>query len=541
MRIRKRKNLKRKNCAIVFLFLCPLLGTLTYASVVIYILYDINSFTFELEPPNTDYFYDIDDIDLNRLEEMAHIFDYRVRKFNSPIGISVGVTFKNHSYTYDAIDYWHGTDNGAEAVAYSLAAACYRYKVALDAEDLVELENATSDVKFFVKALGNLIAAPNGGLGINPDTGNYYPGILSRFACSYQDAKKYHPFMLEEHRKHHNGTGDYHNWRVRLETSRDEVSAYFMAWASVLKYIDPTENKDSKWCVDQVKLMVDQVLHHWKVESNWLVLDHDGTPTGSDINPADWQLVALRIGATANPEKYESLYNYVAAKMMHMMDASMGDWMNAGFEYYGLGLGAQNMHTLIILEDNPNLRYHYIKNYENGFYQIVKYHRQLYFNMLHLIFMEMLNNEQRARFENSDYDDDMVRWDVLDQLWRFHTSNWCPMRDYNLTQRPHSTRSTSLNPEIREKELDPTRQKWITFFNEHPLGHLFSWMDEAFGIDKKIYLVARTVSEYWAGPMIWQNSPFENEGGNPNSDGLTEDPGNSYTLVYWLGRIYDII
>ncbi|MHA1284804.1 MAG: hypothetical protein ACTSQP_20065 [Promethearchaeota archaeon] len=49
------------------------------------------------------------------------------------------------------------------------------------------------------------------------------------------------------------------------------------------------------------------------------------------------------------------------------------------------------------------------------------------------------------------------------------------------------------------------------------------------------------VSEYWAGPMVRQNSPFENEGGDPNGDGLREEPETSYTLVYWLGRLYGII
>jgi len=477
---------------------------------------------------------------LDRLEEMAHIFDYRNMKFNSPAGISVAVHFKNHSYTWDAIDYWHGTDNGAEAVAYSIAAACFRYKVALDEGDKEGVENATREVRYYVKTLGDMIAAPNGGLGINPKTGEYYPGILSRFACTYQDAKKYHPFMLEDHPRHHNGTGEYHNWRVRLKTSRDEVSAYYIAWACVLKYIDPKENADSAWIVDHVKTMVNQVLHHWKIETNWLVLDWDGTPTGSDINPADWLLPALRIGATANPKKYESLYNYVVAKMLYGNDANMGDWMNAGFEYYGLGLGAQNMHVLIMLEDNPNLRYYYIKNYENGFYQIVKYHRQLYFNIIHLVNMKLLNKDQRAEFKNTEYSEKNIRWDVLDQLWRFHTSNWCPMRNYNLTQRPHSTRSTSLNPEIRAKETDPTRKKWLNFFESNRFGSSFAWLKEAFDIDKTIYLIPRTVSEYWSGPMVWQNNPLEKEGGNPNEDGLREDGGTSYTLTYWLGRIYNI-
>ena len=69
MRIRKRKTLKRKNKAIVFLYLTPLIGTLIYASVVLYILYDLNSFTFKLDPPNTDYFYKIASIVRNGLSK----------------------------------------------------------------------------------------------------------------------------------------------------------------------------------------------------------------------------------------------------------------------------------------------------------------------------------------------------------------------------------------------------------------------------------------------------------------------------------------
>lgn len=518
----------------------PLIGVLIYGGGVLYILYDMSSYTYELDPPDTQYFYSLDDIDVNRLEEMAHTFDYRNYKFNSPIGISVSVTFKDYSYSYDAIESWGGTDNGAEANSYSICAICYRYKTALDEGDMEAVEEASKELKFFVKCMGNMIAAPNGGLGINPETGDYYPGTLSRFACSYEDAVKYHPFMLEDHPRHHWGLGNYSNWRVRLKTSRDEVSAYYLAWASVLKCIDPSMNAESKWCVDHVKLMVNQVLHHWQTESNWLVLDNDGTPTGSDINSADWQLVALRVGATANPEKYESLYNYAAAKMMQMDQASMGDWTNAAFEYYGLGLGAQNLFTLIFLEDNPQLQHYYIKLYNNGFYEIVKYHRQLYFNIIYLVFMEMLDENQRILLEDPNFSDEMIRWDVLDQLWRFHTSNFCPMRNYNLEQRPHSTRSTSLNAEMRKKEVYPNTQYWQDIFQNSTLGSSYAWVGEAFSLDKDLYKVPRTVSEYWAGPMVWQNNPFTNEGGTPNGDGLTEHTGTSYTLVYWLGRAYGI-
>lgn len=540
MRIRTSKNLSKKNTAITLIFLLPLIGTMTYGVGVLYFLYEVNSFTFELDPPDTDEFYPMDDINMSRLEEMAHTFDYRNLKFNSPVGYPVDVTFTNRSYSYNAIDEWHHTDNGALHNAYALAAACFRYKVALDEEDEVALHNASKEVRFFVEAMANLIRAPNGGLGINPDTGEYYPGVLSRFAVSYEDAVKYHPFMLEDHVRHHNGTGKYSDWRIRLKTSRDEVSGYYLGWSCVLKFIDPDVDDDSKESFDLVKTMVNQVFHHWKVESNWLVLDHDGSPTGSDINAADWQLSGLRIAATANPEKYESLYHYAASKMREMDSTNPIEFSNAGFEYYAWCLGMNQKLSLILLEDNPQLRFHYIKQFEEGMYNTLKYHRNAYMNTLHLVFMTLLSETEQKRFENPDYSHNNVKHDIIDQLWRFHTSNWCPVRNYNLTDRPHSTRSTSLNPKIREGKIDPTRERVLDFFENHPLGPLYSWMTEVFKMDQEIYEEPRTISEHWAQHMIWQSNPFKKEGGDPDGDGLREPPGTSYTLVYWLGRAFEI-
>ena len=540
MRIRKRNNLKKKNSAIVILFLTPLIGFLGVGSVAIYIIYDINSFTYELKPPDTDQFYELDDINMTLLEEMALIYDFRNMNLHSPSGFPVDITFKNRSYTFNAIDYWHHTDNGGAHSSYALAAACYKYKTALIMGDEELLINATREVKYFVKAYAKLIAAPNGGLGINPDTGEYYPGIIARFACSYQDAKQYHPFMLEDHVRHHNGTGIYKNWRIRLKTSRDEVCGLYLGWASVLKFIDPEVNEDSKWCVEQVRTMVDQVLHHWMKESNWLVLDYDGAPTGSDINTPPWKLIALRIGATAFPEKYESLYKYVASKSLQLNGATMGGLSNVGMEYFALLGAVKSMFPLILLEDNSDLRYHYIKNFEKNFYKMVRYHRNAFFNIVHLILIEMLDKDQRAYLENEEYDMDCVRWDVLDQLWRFHASNWCPIRNYNLTERPHSTRSTSLNPDLRKKVVDPTREKWLDFFENHPMGWMYAWMEDIFKMDTQIYELPSTISEHWAHHMIWQSNPFQKEGGDPEGDGLTESPGTSFTMVYWLGRAFEI-
>lgn len=539
MRIRTRKTLKRKNCAIVFLFLLPLIGFVSYAGVLLSILYDVNDFTYTMDPPDTDYFYPKEEIEDNRLLEMARIFDYRLMEYNSPVGYPVDVTFTDR--TYKTVSYWHHTDNGALHNAYALAAACLKYHWARQSGNTEDFETAKQDVKFLVRALGNLIAAPNGGLGINPETGSYYPGTMSRFAVSREDAVKYHPFMLEDHVRHHWGLGNYSNWRVRLKTSRDEVSGYYLGWACVLKYIDPSLDADSKWCVDHVKLMVEQVLHHWKHESNWLVLDHDGTPTGSDINSATWQLAGLRIGATVNPEKYESLYHHACSKLLSMGRATMGDIWNVANEYYAYMLASNTMYSLILLEDNPAIQSHYIENFQKTMYQMIRYHRNAYHNMMYLVFMSMLDDQKRAELENPDYNRENVLWDVKDQLWRFHESNWCPIRNYDPEDRPFQTRSTSLNPEMRKLELEGSREQWCVFFETNSIGQSLAWAEETFDLDQTVYKLPRTVSESNSQHMIWQTCPFHREGGDPSGDGLTEPPGTSYTLVYWLGKAHGIL
>ncbi|MHA1147551.1 MAG: hypothetical protein ACTSR8_04850 [Promethearchaeota archaeon] len=48
MRIRRRKNLKKKNTALALLFLLPLIGFGTYAAGALYILNEMTSFTFKI-------------------------------------------------------------------------------------------------------------------------------------------------------------------------------------------------------------------------------------------------------------------------------------------------------------------------------------------------------------------------------------------------------------------------------------------------------------------------------------------------------------
>ncbi|TFF88303.1 MAG: hypothetical protein EU548_09030, partial [Promethearchaeota archaeon] len=274
MRIRTRKNLPKKNIAITIVFLLPVIGFGSYVGFALYIIDDISSYTLELLPPNTNYFTPLDQILANQtyLKQMALTFDHQLEEYHLPTNISVDVTFQNDSY--DKIQEWHSTDNGALHLGYTLASQCFRYKAAILDGNPIEIENATRMVKKCVSGFSNMLAAPNGGIG--PE----YPGTPARFVSSPEN-RKYHEWLFQPHPRHFNGTGEYKNWRVRLHTSRDELAGYYLGFASVLKFIDPTINENSKWCVERIKLLTEQMIEGFR-KTNWLVLGGNGEPTGSD-------------------------------------------------------------------------------------------------------------------------------------------------------------------------------------------------------------------------------------------------------------------
>jgi hypothetical protein len=541
MRIRTRKNLPKKNILITILYLIPLIGFGTYAGFALYIIDDIASFTLELDPPDTKYFTPLSQILGNQsyLEQMAHYYDFQLEKYHIPTNISVDVSFYNDNYT--EVEEWHGTDNGALQLGYTLASQCFRYKAAVNVGDLDEIANATRMVKKCVSGFSNMLAAPNGGIG--PE----YPGTPARFVSAPEN-KKYHRWLFDQdsenpNARHFNGTGKYHNWRVRLHTSRDELAGYYLGFASVLKFIDPTVNDDSRWCVERIKLLTEQMIEGFR-KTNWLVLGGSGEPTGSDLNPifegSPWQITLLRIGATALPEKYESLYHYAAAKMLSMNSLGKSDRANTAYDTYALAFSMDVMFSLIILEDNPALQLHYIKNFENGFYDFLRYHRNAYFNIIHLAFMTLVPDSNL--FEKQEYNDEMIKWDILDQLWRFNTSGWgSGIRNYNLTVRPNSTRATSLNPEIAKREINPNRAKWQDFFENNIYGTLFAWLGDLINFNDVQYNLPLTVSEMSGHDhFVWEHSKFFGTGGNPGEDGLMQVIPNSYLVVYWMGKAFNI-
>ncbi|MGV9173156.1 MAG: hypothetical protein ACOC44_06710 [Promethearchaeia archaeon] len=544
MRIRTREKLKRKNAAIVVLFLLPLIAFLSYVGGLFIIINDMASYTYDVKPDPND-FYTESEINETLLAEIAEVLEYRHNKYHIPEGIinlTVSVDFTD--YNYDTVDKWHETDNAALWGGEMLGAECHRYAVAKKEDNQVELDEAIHVIRRLVHGFTMLLKVPNGGLG--PD----YPGIPARFYAAPGQEDLF-PQIFSDHYKMFNGSGDYKNWKCRLKTSKDELAGYILGLGSVLKFIDPNDSPDAKWCYEKVKLMVAQLIEGFK-DTNWLVLHGDGYPAGSDNNMyfggGAWKLAWLKLGELAYPEKYADDYNYVAAKELHLHQSGEGTLWNTIMEYYAYNFGQCVAYTLVLLEDDPELRHFYITMHENGFYDILKYHRNAWFNAAHLAFMKRIGEEKSKKFENPEYDHATIARDVKDQLYRFKawvnpigmslSKNQWGVRNYNLTQRPHSTRATSENEDIRAMKVDPTSKEWRDFFENHIFGKLYAWVQEDLFDFEDYYLDAITVSEHGTASIIWARNPFYADGGDPYGNGLREERGLSFLLPYWIMRYY---
>jgi hypothetical protein len=549
IRIRSRKNLKKKNTAIVLLFLMPIIGFAGYAAGLLIIINDMASYTYEIPPPDTQYFHTWQEIDPNKMALVADAISTRMNLYHLTDGITnLSVDCSYSDTNYDTVEKRYDTDNAALYGGQTLGAQCLRYATAKKENNQTEMDNAMVLIRKLVHGFSLLLAVPNGGIG--PD----YPGIPGRFYAppGYEDI---FPEVFSDAYKMYNGTGIYSNWRVRLKTSLDEMGGYALALGSVLNFVDPSDSPDAKYVYETVRLMVAQLIEGFK-KTNWMVIHGDGYPAGSDLNMdiggGTWKLAFLKLGALAYPEKYTSDYAYTATKMLHLHGAQEGSVFNTIMEYYAFNFANSLVFSLIMNEDNPNLRYWYIKLYVEGFYDILKYHRNAWVSSTYLAYMSMLDENEKQQFINPLYDIDKVTWDVNDQVYRFYrwanpagmslTQDKWGIRNYNLIQRPHSTRATSANPEIRKMERDPTPKKWRDFF-ETPMGKIYAWAaDDLFNFNDH-YLLPITVSESSPGANIFGSNPFYSEGNRhaKSGDGLFEERGNDFMLPYYIGRYYGFI
>ncbi|MHA1130115.1 MAG: hypothetical protein ACTSQQ_04840 [Candidatus Helarchaeota archaeon] len=509
MRRRSRAHVKRQTIIKVALILSPFILGILYVGGAIYIIRDITSFA------NTQYYNPGSFIPANftLMAKWADQIELRFEQYHMPANISLKCTFTDKNYT--DVSYYHPTDNVALSTGMALATECFRYAAAVKENNSALKENASRCIKRLLTGFSYLLAVPNGGIG--PD----YPGIISRFYWAPDNVVipgygSITNWMLDENEvRHFNGTGAYKNWRWRGYTSKDEMAGYLYGLGAAIQFC-----QDDPWIWNRTRLLIAQIIEGY-LKTDWLVINGDGNPCGSDMKAllfaggGEWILSLLRIGKTAFPDgRYDELYHYFTSKNMYMTIVAGGQNLNLIMDYYAWNFLHKTLFNLITLEDDPNLKNLYIKQYESGTYNLMKYTRSPYFNMMYLIF--------------TGKNDSAIKADIFDQLMRFQNNTH--IRNVNATPRP------------AWHQLNAKMQYWRDFIDHNPLGVLYSplKLEVSFG---DIYLQPATVDMMYSNVgNFYEKSPFSPISENERTgDGLTEGPGNTFTVVYWMGRAYGII
>ncbi|MHA1820092.1 MAG: hypothetical protein ACTSVC_06430, partial [Promethearchaeota archaeon] len=339
-----------------------------------------------------------------------------------------------------------------------------------------------------------------------------------------------------------NGTGKFSNWRVRLYTSKDELGGYFLGIASAFKLV-----KDDPWVQNITRLIIGQIAENF-LRDWWQEMHGDGTPCGAQLQgygllSAEWKLTVMKMATLAYPdnERYAQLYNYYLSKEMGLFFTNGLSVYNSIDAYYANVFAHDVILALFLLEDNPVLQNILIKNYDNS-YRIFKGQRDAYYNS---IFLAMTTKRLPSNPVPHEFNVSKILWDTLDQLWRFHTTGWCPIDD-TFGGKNRSISRSDLDPlGINYTVLDNHSLKWHNFMENSSLAFLYRWAKDTMlpGIFDTHYIMPAIVGMYPTDPFFWGNNPFKTTGGYSRwrPDKIRESPGTAFTLPYWVLRYYGLI
>jgi len=520
MRIQKLKYHFLRKIVITTVILIPIAFGGSYIGVYLGIM--VPDLTEYMEiPPDTSEFYNLADINLTRLEEIGTEFEH-VQEKHLPINLSQTITL---NATTGEIIYYHRTDNGALHTSENLIASCFRYASLSTGP---EKDYSLYLIRKMLDGMRLLIEVPNGGLG--PE----YPGTkIGRFYAppdKWNDGN--YSWIFDDYFRHFNGTGKYSQWRIRLYTSKDELGGYFGSLAAMLSLVDVPDIQNI------TKLIILQAMEGF-LSSFWQEMSGDGKPNGVHFQPpseAQWKLLLTKMATIVDPDnaRYKQLFNYYLTKERRVNRVPFTGKMDNIDNYYSHYFGNMIILGLFLVEDDPKLLDLYFKNFQEKTYPIYRGHRNGFQNALYLAAAAACSSIRPA-----DFDLESIRWDVLDQLWRFADFNLIPF-DTRCGGTNQTTSRSSLGAEWLE--IDPNIAQWKNFVDNTWFGGLYKWL--TYEIQDAVfdtrYLKPATVDMFRPTETIWNKNPYREDGVHifDTTNNVTQYAGASFTLPYYMLKYF---
>ncbi len=525
MIIIKKNQITLRKIVLVALVLFPLLfGSFYFYFYLFVIRPDLTDYMYS--PPDTDEFFPLEDINISRLEEIGQEFEI-LQEMHIPINLSQSI--KINASTGQIMEY-EGTDNGALHTAEALTATCYRYATLQNGS---EKDQALGLIQKMTTALSMLIAVPNGGLG--PD----FPGTaIGRFYASpAQRNDGNYTWMFDEHFRHFNGTGQYSDWRIRLYTSKDEISGYFLGLAATLMLVDDPYVQTTS------KLIILQAMEGF-LSSFWQEMSGDGKPNGVHMQPpcySQWKLLLTKMATIVDPDnaRYEQLYQYYLVKERNVRNTPFVNDMDNIDNYYSQYFENMVVLGLFLVEKDQNLLDLYFKNFQARTYSSYRGHRNAFLNALYL-------GAASVSTVQPNFDVEEIRWDVLDQLWRFNEFSLVPY-DTTFGGENQTISRTEKSNEFGAEwlEIDPNIAKWKDFVDNTAFGSLYQWL--TYGLQDAIfrerYLKPATIEMCRPTTISWNQNPYSEDGNHiyDTSSVITQYHGATFTLPYYMLSYYNYL
>ncbi|MHA1681914.1 MAG: hypothetical protein ACTSUE_13330 [Promethearchaeota archaeon] len=512
MRIRRKKTIKVKALAVTIIIIFPA-ASFWGLTGWIYKEFGVGANKFAMGSNlhyNTTGFQTPNNSTYQLLEDMAFFYEQRLHEYHLPLNISSGALFYDDNLS--SLNYYYGNGDGACWTGHTLAAEAYHYAVAKASGNETWRLNAMGKLKSVLNGTAMLLAVPNGGIGPN------YSCILARYFCPpYLNSGPYRVMhdSLFGNPEMHNGSGIYSDWRYNGHASRDQHSGLMLglgrAWELAAM--------DDAWVNETIRLLVEQLIDGLQA-TGWEAFDGDGTPTGTHMfstfpaSGAYWCLGLLQLGKNVNPAKYSGLYYHYAIERNLIGQLEDTNAMVLINSYYANNIHVAGYFNLIAMEEDPILKALYLNKFKTRFYDVIRYHRNGWFNVAWLA----LSGEQNATIEA----------DIVDQLMRFYPNHYPNVRNYT-------------NPRPAWHQIVPNHEL-LSRLTSTPFGPSFEFFIDMFNINTTVYYQPATIDimDVASSNFIWQRCPFDpwdESGVNPRQEMMSID----YLLVYWMCRYLGIL
>ena len=496
----QKKNLKKPFYLVAVLLI--LIPGFYFGFSYIYIQNQINLYLKFNDYLNyNDYIGGFKEPDYYLLEQSAVKIDERIQKYHTPNGTVLNVLYNDKNLT--EVLYYSGLDDTTIWTGCYIAGEAFRWAVANRNNDI---ENRTNAEMAILRAINQF------------DTCLQITGIkgaLARYAVEGSEENWKLGLWNEKDSKVE--TGDFKGWRYRTYISRDQLNGLAFGYSIVYQLVENSTIRD------YIRRHVNWIIDYFQ-NTRWSSIMESGTQSFrlAPMEPMKYRtqsgsahlLAWLNLGRLVDFEKYNHLYKQWAIdkNLIFMTDEDVH--YNIIYAYYTINVVTLAFYTLINTEPNSYYRQIYIDSYIRSIYNIVKFHRNAFQNLIYMNFTGLSRTNPESN---------MILKDILDSLQRYAESK-VPHNKKAILNSYWPDYQFIVDPISVELENKMSKQS-------NPLFNFYQFEAHS--------KYALPVDRRGQDSFIWQQSPFNLDSYRTNLKFVYA--GVDFILPYWMGRYFYLI